>query len=119
MGTRKNERSREAMHATLDGVEIDSRGHLPLFGRFALEGNLSVYGVQFGFDRLEKPNLLTQWRILFFAGLLPRIAIFGGPTLSALRSSLPCPAPSTSPHYLATNQRRSSPEWYCRQARDC
>lgn len=73
-------------------------GHLPLFSRFALESDLSVYGVQFGFDRLQKPNLLCQWRILFFARLLPRLAVFGGPTLSTL-NDFENPMPTTRPGY--------------------
>lgn len=73
-------------------------GHLPLFGRFALESDLSVYGVQFGFDRLAKPNLLCQWRILFFARLLPRLAVFGGPMLSTL-NDFENPTPTTRPGY--------------------
>ncbi|HNN93277.1 MAG TPA: caspase family protein [Pseudomonadota bacterium] len=73
-------------------------GHLPLFGRFALESDVSVYGVHFGFDRLQKPNLLCQWRILFFARLLPRLAVFGGPTLSTL-NDFDNPTPTTRPGY--------------------
>lgn len=73
-------------------------GSLPLFQRFSLESDLSVYGVQFGFDRLEKPNLLCQWRVLFFARFLSRLALFAGPTLSTL-NDFDKPTPTTRPGY--------------------
>lgn len=73
-------------------------GSLPLSSRFALESDVSVYGVQFGFDRLEKPNLLCQWRVLFFARFLSRLAVFGGPTLSTL-NDFQNPIPTTRPGY--------------------
>lgn len=73
-------------------------GSLPLFQRFSLESDLSVYGVQFGFDRLEKPNLLCQWRVLFFARFLSRLAVFAGPTLSTL-TDFDRATPTTRPGY--------------------
>ena len=73
-------------------------GSLPLFQRFSLESDLSVYGVQFGFDRLERPNLLCQWRVLFFARFLSRLALFAGPTLSTL-NDFANPTPTTRPGY--------------------
>lgn len=73
-------------------------GSLPLFQRFSLESDLSVYGVQFGFDRLERPNLLCQWRVLFFARFLSRLALFAGPTLSTLNDFANA-TPTTRPGY--------------------
>lgn len=79
-------------------------GHLPLSERLALESDLSVYGVQFGFDHLDKPNLMVQWRVLMFARFLRRFALFGGPTLSTL-TDFENPNPTTRPGYGWTTYR--------------